>query len=456
MENNDSNKLQQTGGLKLMTVFIAVLALHVIVIGGFTVYHLMSGGGTDADLVSIDKLHKDVRSPDGTTADASQSTAPAATQTDVATTTPTPAPATPAPAPTPAETPAPTPAPAVAATPAPTPDSAAVAADATAATSSLAPPPEPTTAVPAPAPQPVATSAPAPAPAPVAVTAPAPTPLVPTPSLTLAPTNVYPNNPALQSLVPPTDNPQASLMPAPGNATTALAGPVHMPPAGSAPSPSHIEHASHVEGQVYTVKITDSYKKIAKMHHITVAELKEANHIHDNVLHTGQKLIIPSAKTMVAKSEAKPEPSSLDAAPSTSVLSQAPTVHPAVFTSTTTSEVPLHEHTYTVAKGDTLAKIAHKFKTTTSAIMAVNSISDPAHLKIGKKLHIPSRESRTASVTPSPAPVMTPAPAPMTEPSEVKSETQVQQPVETIRPTPTVAPSQQDTQAAGDLATFQP
>ena len=38
-----------------MTVFIAVLALPVVVIGGFTVYHLMSGGTTDADLVTNDK-----------------------------------------------------------------------------------------------------------------------------------------------------------------------------------------------------------------------------------------------------------------------------------------------------------------------------------------------------------------------------------------------------------------
>ena len=55
MDNKES-KPQQTGGLKLMTVFIAVLALHVLVIGGFTVYHLMSSGG-DADL-ALDKTHK--------------------------------------------------------------------------------------------------------------------------------------------------------------------------------------------------------------------------------------------------------------------------------------------------------------------------------------------------------------------------------------------------------------
>jgi len=67
MDTNDSNiKPQQTGGLKLMTVFIAVLALHVVVIGGFTVYHLMSGGSTDADLTATDKTHKDLKGADGT------------------------------------------------------------------------------------------------------------------------------------------------------------------------------------------------------------------------------------------------------------------------------------------------------------------------------------------------------------------------------------------------------
>ncbi len=66
METNDSNiKPQQTGGLKLMTVFIAVLALHVVVIGGFTVYHLMSGGSADVDLTTTDKTHKDLKSADG-------------------------------------------------------------------------------------------------------------------------------------------------------------------------------------------------------------------------------------------------------------------------------------------------------------------------------------------------------------------------------------------------------
>jgi LysM repeat protein len=130
------------------------------------------------------------------------------------------------------------------------------------------------------------------------------------------------------------------------------------------------------------------------------------------------------------------------------MLSQAPAIHTAVLTSTTTTEVSSHphEHIYTIMKGDTLSKIAHKFKTTPAAITAENNIVDPARLTIGKKLRIPSRESRSASIT---SPVASPV-----EPSEVKTETP--EPVETIRPTPPVEQSNQNSQPAGDLATFTP
>jgi LysM repeat protein len=57
----------------------------------------------------------------------------------------------------------------------------------------------------------------------------------------------------------------------------------------------------------------------------------------------------------------------------------------------------LQHHIYTVVKGDTLIKIAHRFKTTPTALMAANNISDPSKLSIGKKLKIPSKESRSAA-----------------------------------------------------------
>ena len=78
--------------------------------------------------------------------------------------------------------------------------------------------------------------------------------------------------------------------------------------------PDAVSAPVHEHEQIYTVKITDSYKKIAHAHHITVAQLKEVNHINGNVLHTGQKLVIPSAKTLVAESPEAPAPA-LDSAP---------------------------------------------------------------------------------------------------------------------------------------------
>jgi len=180
-----------------------------------------------------------------------------------------------------------------------------------------------------------------------------------------------------------------------------------MPPADiSAQAP----RAEHEHMKVYIVKITDSYKKIAHRHHITVAELKEANHITNNVLHTGQKLYIPSEKTELAE---KAPTSTLDAAPIVNE-SAAPMTTGLTSTSTTIATTGLRHHFYTVVKGDTLTRIAHRYKTTASAIMAENGITDPTKLSIGRKLRIPSsEETRSARNTP---------PA-STEPSQVQAKT---------------------------------
>jgi LysM repeat protein len=355
MENTDSNiKPQSTGGLKLMTVFIVVLALHVVVIGGFTVYHLMSGGGADADLLA-DKNHKaaktnadgsvatDGQLPDGTQPDKS-ATASTDASTDTTTDTTTDA----AGAPANAQTAPP---------------------DQTASTDNSAPPP--IVAPPAPAPAP----APTPAPAPVANT---------------APTQPAP---ASNDLAPPPD-----IVAPPAVTSETASGPVKMPQTQPA------AETAPVSGEVYVVKITDSYYKIAHRHHITVAALKAANSVKTNVLHVGQKLIIPGRTEVASANGATPAPA--PETPETTALMGEPAataplgapapekIKPA--TDTASTMAPLHHHLYTVVKGDTLIKIARKFKTTANAIMIANNISDPTKLGIGKKLKIPSREANSA------------------------------------------------------------
>lgn len=66
METNDSNiKPQSTGGLKIMTVFVVVLAAHVLVIGGITTYYLVKGGS--ADIALTDKPNKGAKGASDTT-----------------------------------------------------------------------------------------------------------------------------------------------------------------------------------------------------------------------------------------------------------------------------------------------------------------------------------------------------------------------------------------------------
>ena len=401
MDNNDSMKSQQTGGLKLMTVFIAVLALHVVVIGGFTVYHLMSGGNTDADLATTDKNHKaiaDGTMPDASPSDKSSSSTTASPETAAASTPTTTtevdqapsAPATSSPAATASATPAPI-SPAVS-----TPAAPSVAAS-----------------TPTPAPAMTPTPAPALVPAPT-LTLNAPKPLQLAPPAAVAESSQA-TGPIQPSLAPPPD-----MVPTPAPLTSLAAGPVHMPPASSSTTAAPKPEREHEHQQIYVVKITDSYKKIAKAHHVTVAQLKEANHIKGDTLHTGQKLIIPSEKKYVAENS-QASTSALSSAP---VLSEsvAPMTTSLNSASSTTAASGLHHHLYTIEKGDTLVKIAHKFKTTPSAIMAENSIANPTKLTIGKKLKIPSKESRSAKVAEpaatAPEATVAPQPAPPAEAKE--------------------------------------
>jgi LysM repeat protein len=370
MDNKDSNmKPQQTGGLKLMTVFIAVLALHVVVIGGVTVYHLMSGGSSDTDLGLIDKSHKSGAITDTTDAALNDKTISATTTpTEVAT--------------IPAAT---------------TPPTAASAPDQTAAVQTPAP---------APAPEPTPAPAVVPAPAPATSVA-AVKPAAPASAPKMADTNT-PSGPITPELAPPAE-PTVST---PSTPTSVATGPVHMPPAvASAPVHEH-ESAIRDHQQIYVVKITDSYKKIAHAHHVTVAQLKEANHIKGDVLHTGQKLLIPASHTAVASSAIN---TGLDAEPTKPVFTN--TVASTI--TTTPSTTTPHHHYYTVVKGDTLAKIAHKLKTTPSAIMAANDIAKSTKLSVGKKLKIPSQDSRSARVSPPVAPAVSPVATPVLTPTPV-------------------------------------
>jgi len=337
METNDSNiKPQQTGGLKLMTVFIAVLALHVVVIGGFSAYYLLKGGSADSDLVS-DKTHKDAKVATDT-ATASDGQMPEAAPSDKTASAPTadnvsgplniPAPAT----------------------------------EQTASTENSEKPATPSTTT-------------------TTAVTPAPRGPVITPS-------AAPSKPVVATTV------------APAPAIT----PDAQPPVT-------------INGAPYVVKQGDSLAKIARRNHTSVAKLKAANNLPNDMLHIGQKMVIPAKAQVVTTAPAT------NASGSTTILSDsvatpsmnvaaAPVATPATATAheQAAPAATTHGRTYTVVKGDTLTKIAHKFKTTPTAIMTANNLTDATKLGIGKKLKIPAQESRSATNN-EPAPQPQPQPA---------------------------------------------
>ncbi len=92
----------------------------------------------------------------------------------------------------------------------------------------------------------------------------------------------------------------------------------------------------------------------------------------------------------------------------------APTQQPSMSTPASPTEVPPTPapdagvveggKPYTVVHGDSMAKIAHKFHVTTSALIAANpNITDPAKLAIGDKLTIPPPHKKVKK-TPTPTP----------------------------------------------------
>jgi LysM repeat protein len=122
----------------------------------------------------------------------------------------------------------------------------------------------------------------------------------------------------------------------------------------------------------------DTLAKIAKANGVTSAALAKANGINGTMIKLGQKLKIPeSAGAGVAMAPTATTPAKAVVAAAAKQESS-----PA--------------GTYTVAAGDTLAKIAKKFGTKADTLAKLNSINDPKKLKIGMKIQVPGEASAKA------------------------------------------------------------
>ncbi|MDR1255316.1 MAG: LysM peptidoglycan-binding domain-containing protein [Puniceicoccales bacterium] len=142
-------------------------------------------------------------------------------------------------------------------------------------------------------------------------------------------------------------------------------------PSGEFKGPLKRENDGKKDTIKYVVAQGDSLSRIARMHSMKVAELKELNNLSDDFIRVGQELDVYKSKNPITKRGA-----AIDA-----------------------KKYALDgDGLYTIQAGDSLDKVARNFGISSRSLGEVNGIDDPLKLQIGKKLIIPSK-----SAAPSPA-----------------------------------------------------
>lgn len=130
-----------------------------------------------------------------------------------------------------------------------------------------------------------------------------------------------------------------------------------------------------------TVARGDSLWTIAHKNKISIAELREANHLKAGaVLQVGQKLIVPT-KPMSAAIQGSSAQAPVDLAAPRS--QKAAAIHGSV--------------KHVVKAGETLGSIARKYGVKAGDIAVANNISNPAMIRVGRELVIPGWQAPKAS-----------------------------------------------------------
>lgn len=141
--------------------------------------------------------------------------------------------------------------------------------------------------------------------------------------------------------------------------------------------------APSAKGRTYTVRKGETLPAIAKRHGMTVAELKQINHLRGDRIPAGTRLQLAEAKEREAREESK-------AGKKAARSGEAATKQ--AIAEKTAGKAPKMKNAmkvtrYTVRRGDTIYSIARQFKVDSDDLMRWNRIS-PDTLKPGKTLQI--------------------------------------------------------------------
>ncbi len=350
MEND--NPPNETGGLKLVTVFIAVLALHVLVIGGISVYNLLKTPNLDE--ASLDYTR-------------AQRPEPPAYAYETAT------PSVEEPAPLYQEQ-------------APIFDTQPSAPVQTAQTAQEpVPTPSFDARLPIPPSQHDTSTESTPAVQTAAVPVIQDTPVPYTPSLS---DGVPPGYAGMQDpfTEPQQAAPEQTLANTPSSSTTGGAYEQALAQQVTVASPS--------DAITHEVKPGETLGRIRALYGVSLAEIMAWNNIKDaNRIRVGQKLVIQRTQTA---SVPAPNTSGSYATAPTAASKAAPKAQDksTAVAKNKKKVIPSSVAVHRVSQGDTLYSIARKYDTTVDKIMAVNPelFSDPKRLRVGMRLSLPAHE----------------------------------------------------------------
>jgi len=124
----------------------------------------------------------------------------------------------------------------------------------------------------------------------------------------------------------------------------------------------------------YKVKRGDTLAKIAAKFGTTVSELKRINKLRSSKIYVGQRLKVPVKVRVASKSSSKRS--------STTYSSKTPQFAPGGLT-----KVPIYKY-YRVKPGDSVIKIAKKFRVSPRVIIRENNLKRPYRLRVGQRLKI--------------------------------------------------------------------
>jgi LysM repeat protein len=173
-----------------------------------------------------------------------------------------------------------------------------------------------------------------------------------------------------------------------GQSLTVPGGPAASPTPAAPPAP-----ATGGDG-TYVVRRGDALSLIARRHGVTLRALADANGITDpHRIYAGQRLTIPGSAT--------PSPSPAPSAPPSPAPS--PAARPSPSATPAPGRPSGESLRYTVARGDTLSRIATRHGVPLQVVVDANGITDPNRILVGQVLLIPL-DGATATPAPAPAP----------------------------------------------------